>query len=336
MNEFESSLTGIVDRALQNRLRSGESLAAVAADLFCSQVDAGVISTQVIDQIRIVEKIESEPGGSFFLLQHNEARQHRGVSDRVHPNPPFTISFKGGMPCFCCPEVIHYQWPNERGILIRGAENPLLLLPNIAPIFAPHFTIVSLDHRPQNMDLVDLVAVAKQFEGGWVVQNGPDAGATNPFHYHLQAFFFDLPFESDSERYGVSVCKTHPGFVIKVTHSDLNRFTDYYRRWTESYLNLSQTRRVNLFVRYNGIWEGYIALRDTRYRTELYRSGQPGYAEMAGIVSPSNPAGYAEWKLDGWARYTRLVKEVTPSDAATLNYINLIDSGDAEYDSFEQ
>ncbi len=326
MNGLDRSLQSIIDPDLQAQWMAGTSKKALLAQLFATQVDNGVMPRAQINGISRLDSFHAD--GMQFCLQRNYGRVTRGVSDQVHPAPPYSIPFRGGMPCFCCPEVISYQWPNERGIYAEVGGKPLVILPNISPIFVPHFTVISPEHRPQLMDCNIAVALAAMVPGAWVIQNGQDAGATNPWHYHLQLFFADdlplvhCPIENGGDAIGVL---HHPTLIVRISAPDPALFEAQLSDFVAEYLNLGETRRVNLLIREGaGLWTGYVVLRDTRFRTDLYRSGQPGYAEPAGIISAVDDASYDIWASENVRRYHRLMTDIRPIDAETVDFIQAL------------
>ena len=317
------SVSGIIDSTLQSRWDSGESRTTVLYHLFEQQVQDGLMPRRQINGIQIKETFQRD--SVIFKLQKNYGRVTRGVSTRSHPSPRHTIPFRDGIPCFCCPEVIQYQWPQERGIAISVGDTPLIILPNISPIFVPHFTVISPDHRPQVMDCRRAIELADLLPCAWVIQNGADAGATNPWHYHLQLFFeSDLPIlKYPKQALGSQLdVLSHPALVIRITGNSKGRFIAAMSDCVDRYLALSDSRRVNLIIRtIDTHWEGYIVLRDTRFKTDLYRSGQPGYAEPAGIISAIDDQSYQIWVSESTDRYTQLMTAIRPTDAQTIQFI---------------
>ena len=86
-------------------------------------------------------------------------------------------------PCFLCVGNL----PDEqRGILYR---KDYMILCNPAPIFDQHFTIVTLQHQPQEIrsSLDSLLQMAADLSPGYTVfYNGPACGASAPDHLHFQ------------------------------------------------------------------------------------------------------------------------------------------------------
>lgn len=87
-------------------------------------------------------------------------------------------------PCFLCPANLPEA---QSGILYR---RNFLVLCNPFPIFSRHFTISSLDHRPQSLEgeLEGFLALARDLAPFLAVfYNGPQCGASAPDHLHFQA-----------------------------------------------------------------------------------------------------------------------------------------------------
>jgi hypothetical protein len=75
----------------------------------------------------------------------------------------------------------------QEGVLYR---NEYLILCNPRPIFAAHFTVTHLEHRPQSIAEVipTFLRLLADFGSGWTVfYNGPKCGASAPDHHHFHA-----------------------------------------------------------------------------------------------------------------------------------------------------
>jgi hypothetical protein len=100
-------------------------------------------------------------------------------------------------PCFLCPANLPEA---QLGILYR---RQFLILCNPFPIFSNHFTISSLEHRPQaiedNLDV--FLHLARDLAPSFAVfYNGPQCGASAPDHLHFQACpVGSLPIETELE-----------------------------------------------------------------------------------------------------------------------------------------
>jgi hypothetical protein len=98
-------------------------------------------------------------------------------------------------PCFLCTE----NRPAAQASV--PYRNRWLILCNPAPLFEPHFTIVSVDHEPQRVGpaMDGLLGLARDLDGRYTIfYNGPTSGASAPDHLHLQASHAGaLPFETE-------------------------------------------------------------------------------------------------------------------------------------------
>jgi len=86
--------------------------------------------------------------------------------------------------CFLCVENLPAE---QKGILLL---NEYLLLCNPYPIFSKHFTITSLQHKPQGIQksFKEFLAIAKLLSIKYtLIYNGPQCGASAPDHLHFQA-----------------------------------------------------------------------------------------------------------------------------------------------------
>ena len=96
-------------------------------------------------------------------------------------------------PCFLCAE----NRPAEQQALDYQSYH---ILVNPYPIFPRHLTIASQQHLPQLIenrmnDLLDLAQILPEYV---IVYNGPECGASAPFHFHFQAGNKGfLPIEKD-------------------------------------------------------------------------------------------------------------------------------------------
>lgn len=98
-------------------------------------------------------------------------------------------------PCFLCTE--------NRPLAQASVpyRDRWLILCNPVPLFAPHYTVASVDHEPQRVGpaIEALLALARDLDGRYTVfYNGPASGASAPDHLHLQASHAGaLPFETE-------------------------------------------------------------------------------------------------------------------------------------------
>jgi len=321
MNESPSTFSSIVSEEAQASWDTSVDKCDILNRFFEDHVNLGLISNDTLKEIDRWTDVPTTQ--QSICLQLNSGRLHRGVVDRLHPAPNHIIPFKGGVPCFCCPDVIHFQWPTERAIKISLSNRTLFLLPNISPIFNPHFTIVSELHLPQTIDIRSMIEIAELAPKSWVIQNGPDAGATNPWHFHLQLFYRShLPLESFPFIHDRSHILDHPALIYRYSNSNRSEFEQSIRHVAKRYLNLSDTRRLNLLIsKKDGYWIGFLICRDTRFTTGMYKKGQPGYAEPAGFISAVDSETHDRWKKNSVAMYSSLMSDIRPIDSQTLSFL---------------
>lgn len=86
-------------------------------------------------------------------------------------------------PCFLC---AHHLPAAQKAVLYRKT---FLILVNPHPIFSPHYTVVHVNHEPQELEghLGALLALAHDLGPAFTVfYNGPRCGASAPDHHHFQ------------------------------------------------------------------------------------------------------------------------------------------------------
>lgn len=119
-------------------------------------------------------------GGLEVVLQHNPARI---ISSTARIDKEYIES----RPCFLCeencpPEQMRVRFEGRKGRAYSIQVNPY-------PIFPEHLVIVSKRHSPQSIwhHFVDMLDLAKAFQGRTFFYNGPCCGASAPDHMHFQA-----------------------------------------------------------------------------------------------------------------------------------------------------
>jgi len=97
--------------------------------------------------------------------------------------------------CFLCEKNLPQE---QKGIKLL--ENYLLLC-NPYPVFPEHFTIVTADHKPQEIlsSFMDFIILAKLLSENYtLIYNGPQCGASAPDHLHFQTGTkYFMPIEND-------------------------------------------------------------------------------------------------------------------------------------------
>jgi hypothetical protein len=300
-----------------------QGLDSALATLHAMQIDSGVLSKDTLADLTTLTPVYQEDH-LLFYLQHNPHRIHRGISKTPHPSPKHRIQYSGGVPCFLCVDNIAHGWPEERGYRHQIATQDMVFLPNIAPLFPCHFTLASHDHIPQDMHLSLLYETARLLPTHWVIQNGPDAGATNPEHLHLQTFstaslptdlpILTRPYTSVHTHLDLTISKVnHPATVYRYEWSSENSLVTL-TTLLENYLSKSPHHRVNLMMRTHPTIQGkvilFILFRHTQKRTTLYLKGQPGYAEASGLISTTTPDHHQRWLHEGISLYHELMGDI--------------------------
>ena len=116
-------------------------------------------------------------GDALVTVQCNQARL-ASASARIDPN------WLAQRPCQLCPD----QRPSQQKAIEYRQD--WLILCNPAPLFDPHFTVISRSHQPQRLTpaLGIMLDLAHDLEGAYTVfYNGPSCGASLPDHLHVQA-----------------------------------------------------------------------------------------------------------------------------------------------------
>ncbi len=313
-------------------LQSVELRKALAA-CYSYHREIGFISDDLLQSVTTYTQIPLPDTPFHFHLQFNPERARRGRSDRVHPSPQHSIDFQGGIPCFCCPDVIQYQWPEERGFEKTIRETSLIFLPNPSPIFSDHFTIVSAEHRDQVIDIPLVIETAVEAVGYWVVENDRQVGATNPWHFHLQAFLSDdlpiiqfpshpIPVSEHADFLLLRLQLPTPVFEFRFDPSDtaaIEKITTHCRQYVDSDPN----HRLTVLCRVSAdACSLFVSLRDIRHRSSMYPVGQPGYAEVAGVISVISQDRFLEWSRRGAPLFNQILSEIAPDEAVVCQWLH--------------
>ncbi|MCQ2166611.1 MAG: DUF4922 domain-containing protein [Bacteroidales bacterium] len=146
------------------------------------------------DNFRALKKISTrtmEVNGLRVDVQFNPAR---AISSKARTDEAGLNS----RPCFLCrsnrpAEQLFLDFEGTKGKKYHILTNPF-------PVFQNHLVIAADRHIPQSIwhRYVDLLILAKRYEGFTWIYNGPKCGASAPDHLHFQAFPSDiLPLEKD-------------------------------------------------------------------------------------------------------------------------------------------
>lgn len=294
--------------------------------LYAQQKATQYIRKDVLEFVKNIDPIKDENNRTVFTIQLNPPRAQRGVPANSNPNPVHMLPTK--VPCFCCEENVKTQWPNERGFEVKINNKPYLFLANPAPLFDQHFNLVSKEHRPMEMDVELLATVSKLLPNTWVVQNGADAGASNPWHFHVQTFKADFPatsLKSVQSQYKLlsdgQLIKMekldYPFHLYRVNIKTLTPMAiQYLKQLQDDYLNLDPNNRLNISI-YNKdqkSFEIYFSLRNTHAKTAKY-SGTPAYAETLGFLTTPKKEDKESWQKQGIFYFYGLLKEINTPES---------------------
>jgi len=127
--------------------------------------------------------------------------------------------------CFLCEKNLPEE---QKGVILL--ENYLLLC-NPYPVFPEHFTIVTVNHKPQEISssFSDFIMLSKLLSDKYtIIYNGPQCGASAPEHLHFQAGTnYFMPIENDfhslKNEFGDRVLNNE-GLTITAADDGLRRF----------------------------------------------------------------------------------------------------------------
>ncbi|MHC4441486.1 MAG: DUF4922 domain-containing protein [Planctomycetota bacterium] len=214
-------------------------------------------------------------------------------------------------PCILCEGNLPAA---QQAILYNG---DWLILCNPAPLFEPHFTIATLAHEPQLVDLgMDtMLEMARDFNGSYTVfYNGPRSGASVPEHLHLQAGPSGvMPFEaalieqlaggdgdksswidwirSGAVRIGVTGCDRVPAVILRSdSRGAMRAGVEEVIAAVGEVQPAEVEPMLNFYVLYrDGSWIGWLFPRSA-HRPAFYGMGaddymiSPGSVDLGGIM----------------------------------------------------
>ena len=202
-------------------------------------------------------------------------------------------------PCFLCTDNLPLK---QQSILYR---KDYMILCNPAPIFDQHFTIVTLQHQPQEISssLDWLLQMAADLSPAYTVfYNGPACGASAPDHLHFQMIPVNvLPFlneelppfkEMSSVRY--SMGKGFDRSVIVLESKNTKALKEQFLRLLKAVQKILVTNDeplVNVICTYaRDCWRLVIFLRQKHRPDAYFAAGEkrifvsPGAVDMAGVI----------------------------------------------------
>jgi len=229
-----------------------------------------------------------------IMLQYNAARA-------VNSGAAVDAESIKKRPCFLC----EHNMPGEqKGILYR---NRYLILCNPMPIFKNHFTVVGINHEPQEIasSLKSLLQLAADAAPKYAVfYNGPACGASAPDHLHFQMVpSHALPFLKESKRLPLMKKISFVGFrmgkgldrSVLVLESEnagalSGQFLDLLKA-VQKVLKTNHEPMVNVICDYkNNRWRLVVFLRRKHRPDTYFAEGKqrifvsPGTVDMAGVV----------------------------------------------------
>jgi hypothetical protein len=205
--------------------------------------------------------------------------------------------------CFLCEKNLP---EDQKGIILL--ENYLLLC-NPYPVFPEHFTIVTVNHKPQDISssFLDFIMLSKLLSDNYtVIYNGPQCGASAPEHSHFQAGTkYFMPIENDfhliKKEFGDTVFNSED-LKLTALNDGLRRFislesTDdklLIKAFSLIYNELESTNgepMMNLICNYDEElgWQLIIFLRSKHRPSHYYLEGEnqiilsPAAIDLGGI-----------------------------------------------------
>ncbi|MFA5879497.1 MAG: DUF4922 domain-containing protein [Candidatus Margulisiibacteriota bacterium] len=301
--------------------------------LWQTQLAAGFISKDVFAYVNNITKIESPNEKIKFVIECNPARLNRGTSASKIVNPVNILPGKN-IPCFCCLENIKAGWPIERGFEITLNKKQYVFLPNPAPLFSKHFTLAAKTHQAQIMDISAVLAASAKIKNLWVAQNGANAGASNPWHLHLQIADVEFPITNipaliskntkfvDSYLISEKLDYLFSVYRFKFDYAS-PKVVNYLTKLQNYYLSLDPNNRLTYVVKNSGNgFELYITLRSALKEKVASYSENVGYPEPLGFLATPYEKEKNDWVCDGLPRYKKVLEELSIDQ----NYIRKFES----------
>jgi len=258
----------------------------------------------------------------FRWLPHREIRgdvaelQRRGI---LNPDRDESSLFRdprdpSGRHCFLCRENIKQCHPLEVLYPLNLAGREYLAGANFAWIEPDHFTVMAAEHIDQTYSrhvLEAAIDLHRQTNGQFrVLFNGTGAGATIPWHLHLQITTEPMPVELLSPQ------KEHlyPTVVCRFDLSNAATI-DNAHRCADSWLSEdAENRSINLLVATpNGQTTVFIFPRDKRY-AQAPGKGLIGGFEVAGDFVLSAPAELETFKNSSAQTARDILTHISPPD----------------------
>jgi len=145
-------------------------------------------------------------GGLNLTVQHNPDRI---ISSAAEPRD------EGRQACFLCAENRPEKQMSLRFDGRKGRQYDIVVNPY--PIFPQHLVIVRSEHVPQSIwnNYVDIADLAHHFTDYTFFYNGPQCGASAPYHFHFQGCRRGiLPLEKEADRLLDKIVPTGSGVPV--------------------------------------------------------------------------------------------------------------------------
>ena len=251
--------------------------------------------------LKNVQVREVEAGGLKARLQHNPARM---ISSAAKLNKEDIAKRR----CFLCREN---RPPEQIMLKFEGRKNKKYhILVNPYPIFPDHLVIAMDRHTDQSIwnRYVDMLDLARKYDGFTFFYNGPKSGASAPDHHHFQgAPKGMMPLENDVDR-----CLEERSLRYLTSVQDA-RLYHYGRFTTGIFVLAAETSKsaakllyrlldcadvpegepeplINLFTYYReGEYRSIVVFRRSHRSHHYFSEGpdhltmSPGCADMAGV-----------------------------------------------------
>jgi glycosyltransferase involved in cell wall biosynthesis len=274
-----------------------------------------------------VQEKELSCGKYKITLQYNPARA-------VSSGAAVDAESIKERPCFLCQDHLPKL---QQGIVYRGRY---LILCNPAPIFNRHFTVVTLEHQPQEitLSLGWLLQLAADTSPDYtVLYNGPACGASAPDHLHFQMIPSDaLPFlnelkelppvrETDAVRYRIGNGFDRSVLIMESANAGaLNGHFSSLLKGARRILQTSDEPLMNVLCDYEkDRWQLMIFLRGKHRPNAYFAENEnrifisPGAIDMAGVIITPRLMDYERLDCD---TVRNIYREVS-LDEETLNTI---------------
>lgn len=180
-----------------SRLISGETIQELLAN------DNYADAAELLLTQQKVEWVELKQNSELLKKIKTKTISFKGFIIKVQYNPGRIKSTSADVDektilnrnCFLCDKNLP---PEQKGLIIF---KDYFLYCNPHPVFPEHYTVISKDHKPQEIisSFFDFIEISKRLSSRYsLIYNGPKCGASAPDHLHFQAGTKNfMPFEDD-------------------------------------------------------------------------------------------------------------------------------------------